>query len=326
MKFILNKDTLKIKDAKIINSGSENYYEADVEYDESWENLIIEAKIVKKGHEVGIPRAVINNKIFIDVEDDCRYCIGFVGYIIKDGIKVYQISSNLQPLTPEMGAGQIKTSAPALPTPTEWEVYIAQIQEMLDNVNGVPNGGTTGQVLAKKSNADKDVEWKTFQSGGSGTSDHSELDNLDYEHSGHTGFQPTLVSGQNIKTINNQSILGTGNINIEGGSGGGKIDDVRVDGTSVVKDRIANIDLRQSVIDILVEYGLIQLEELTEEQIKALDEMVCEIGEDGELLIQWDDKVLDIDFRIEDKDLIITNNMLQVDIEINENGELEVRY
>lgn len=36
------------------------------------------------------------------------------------------------------------------------------------------------------------------------------------------GKQDTLVSGTNIKTINNQSILGEGNITIEGGSGGGK--------------------------------------------------------------------------------------------------------
>ena len=34
--------------------------------------------------------------------------------------------------------------------------------------------------------------------------------------------QDTLVSGTNIKTINNQSILGEGNITIQGGSGGGK--------------------------------------------------------------------------------------------------------
>lgn len=34
--------------------------------------------------------------------------------------------------------------------------------------------------------------------------------------------QDTLVSGTNIKTINNQSILGEGNITIEGGSGGGE--------------------------------------------------------------------------------------------------------
>lgn len=32
-----------------------------------------------------------------------------------------------------------------------------------------------------------------------------------------TGKQDTLVSGNNIKTINNQSILGSGNINISGG-------------------------------------------------------------------------------------------------------------
>ena len=34
--------------------------------------------------------------------------------------------------------------------------------------------------------------------------------------------QDTLVSGTNIKTINNESILGEGNIEIQGGSGGGK--------------------------------------------------------------------------------------------------------
>ena len=37
-----------------------------------------------------------------------------------------------------------------------------------------------------------------------------------------SGLQETLVSGTNIKTINNQSILGSGNITIQGGSGGGE--------------------------------------------------------------------------------------------------------
>jgi hypothetical protein len=36
--------------------------------------------------------------------------------------------------------------------------------------------------------------------------------NLDYANSGHTGFQPTLVSGANIKTVNGTSLLGSGNI------------------------------------------------------------------------------------------------------------------
>ena len=36
-----------------------------------------------------------------------------------------------------------------------------------------------------------------------------------------SGLQETLVSGQNIKTINNESLLGQGNITISGGSGSG---------------------------------------------------------------------------------------------------------
>ena len=36
-----------------------------------------------------------------------------------------------------------------------------------------------------------------------------------------SGKQDTLISGTNIKTINNESILGSGNITIEGGGGGG---------------------------------------------------------------------------------------------------------
>ena len=35
--------------------------------------------------------------------------------------------------------------------------------------------------------------------------------------------QETLVSGTNIKTINNQSILGSGNLVIQGGSGGEQV-------------------------------------------------------------------------------------------------------
>ena len=36
--------------------------------------------------------------------------------------------------------------------------------------------------------------------------------------------QDTLISGDNIKTINGQSLLGNGNIEIQGGSGGGSTD------------------------------------------------------------------------------------------------------
>lgn len=50
--------------------------------------------------------------------------------------------------------------------------------------------------------------------------------------------QDTLVSGTNIKTINNQSILGSGNISIEGASGGqtNVIEIVKVNGSALTPD------------------------------------------------------------------------------------------
>ena len=40
-------------------------------------------------------------------------------------------------------------------------------------------------------------------------------------------FQVKLVSGTNIKTINNESILGSGNLTVQGGSGGTQVKIVR---------------------------------------------------------------------------------------------------
>jgi len=58
------------------------------------------------------------------------------------------------------------------------------------------------------------------------------------------GIQEELTSGTNIKTINNQSILGSGNLSISGG-----VSDVTVDGTSVVSGGVAAIDLSDYVAE-----------------------------------------------------------------------------
>lgn len=50
--------------------------------------------------------------------------------------------------------------------------------------------------------------------------------------------QDTLVSGTNIKTVNNQSLLGSGNIQI---SSGGTATDVQINGTSITNNYVANI-------------------------------------------------------------------------------------
>lgn len=53
-----------------------------------------------------------------------------------------------------------------------------------------------------------------------------------------TGKQDTLVSGTNIKTINNQSLLGSGDIQV---GGGGSSTDVQINGTSITSGGVANI-------------------------------------------------------------------------------------
>ena len=59
------------------------------------------------------------------------------------------------------------------------------------------------------------------------------------------GAQETLVSGTNIKTINNQSILGSGNITITSGSGGetNVIEVIKVNGSTLTPDSNKAVDI-----------------------------------------------------------------------------------
>lgn len=56
-----------------------------------------------------------------------------------------------------------------------------------------------------------------------------------------SGSYNDLVDKPTFKTINNESIEGSGNITISGGSGGGTITEVKANGTSVATSGVANI-------------------------------------------------------------------------------------
>lgn len=153
MKFILDKDKVQILDKHNLKSGSINYYIAEVEHDESWDNLTIEARIVRKENgiiqEIGKSIAVINNEMYIDKELSGTYAIGFIGYTIEDNVKTMQISTNLVGLYFNMGAGEIEVdNSQEIPTPSEWETYLAQVQEFITN-------GTA--LINQASNLDVDV-------------------------------------------------------------------------------------------------------------------------------------------------------------------------
>ena len=134
MKFILNKDDLEIKETHLLNSGSTKYYEATVEYDEQWKRLTIVAVMTKKGESIGKNIAVINNRVYIDEDISGTYLIGFVGYTIENEQKTYQISTNLKSIYFNKGAGEIQTQNEIVPTPSEWEIYVSQLQTIVDDM------------------------------------------------------------------------------------------------------------------------------------------------------------------------------------------------
>lgn len=160
MKFILNGDKLIVdnKDKLKPNSGSIKYYEVEVEYDEEWENLIINAVLVQKKMNEGKAIALINNRIYIDTEYEGNYEIGFVGYIINNGKKEYQISTKLKPIMINRGAGQIETDEQSVPSATEWEIYVAQIQEITSQISGLGDDleAEVNHVIEQLENGDFD--------------------------------------------------------------------------------------------------------------------------------------------------------------------------
>ena len=63
---------------------------------------------------------------------------------------------------------------------------------------------------------------------------------------------------------------------------------------------------------------------ITDEEINAVKNMNATL--DGDLSITYDDSVLDIEFEIENNDLIVDNNVTGLDFNINKDGELEADY
>lgn len=140
MNFIINKDKLEITEPRIINSGSIAYYSVDCEFDDSWNGLTKKAVLIKKGDSQGTEVSVIDNQIYIDKEYSGDYFVGFVGYILNnENQKIRQISTNLEGFYVDKGAGEITAIETEIPTATEWEIYIQQLQAIADVVSADKN-------------------------------------------------------------------------------------------------------------------------------------------------------------------------------------------
>lgn len=119
-------------------------------------------------------------------------------------------------------------------------------------------GDTVGNVTTADFNAQTDTVWNKTQVLGS-TQQATARNNIN--------AQETLVSGTNIKTINNESILGSGNITIAGGGGSGEanvIESISINGTAQTITS-KNVDLA-----VPISSTIIAIVTLTEAQYTAL--------------------------------------------------------
>ena len=96
-----------------------------------------------------------------------------------DGTGEIQLTFTVGEVVKKSYVGRIRIEKSILSNgeaPDPIKTWIDEANEILDEVeDAIPAGGTTGQVLAKKSDSDRDTEW-VDQTGG-GTSDYDELEN-----------------------------------------------------------------------------------------------------------------------------------------------------
>ena len=151
MKIIISKDIVTEVDKLLINSGSINYYKYEVKFDSSWENLTKKAILINNKNKEAEEIAVLGDTISLNISKNGTYSIGFVGYTIENEKKVYQISTNLKaiPIVIE-GAGEIEAKEHEIPTPTEWELYNAQIQEFIKQGQAVVDEAKTNGDYSKE--------------------------------------------------------------------------------------------------------------------------------------------------------------------------------
>jgi len=138
MRFIVNNRELLLEidsNDKLPNSGSIKDYLIDVEFSEEWDGLSKVAKICIDGENEGIERGVIDDKVYIDMNEHKNYAIGFIGYTLENNKKVFQKSTNLKVIPYFKGAGEIEVQDEDIPTPSQWEIYIAQIQEIANEAS-----------------------------------------------------------------------------------------------------------------------------------------------------------------------------------------------
>lgn len=128
---------------------------------------------------------------------------------------------------------EIASKAPAATTYTKTEADAKFATN--ETVNGAAFiGGESGNSTTANFDSQTDTVWNIPQTLGSSAKAQARSN---------IGAQETLVSGTNIKTVNNESLLGSGNITIQGSGEANVIETVKVNGTALTPDSNKAVDI-----------------------------------------------------------------------------------
>ena len=103
---------------------------------------------------------------------------------------------------------------------TVGEASVTQVVSTGTKIATVTIDGTATDLYAPSGSSVSPATANPIMDGTAAVGSSAKYAREDHVHPTDTSRQETLVSGTNIKTINNESLLGSGNITIQGGGGG----------------------------------------------------------------------------------------------------------
>ena len=218
-------------------------------------NIVIEATPYTAGTNIDITDHIIS-VTGITIPTKVSELVNDSGYITTADTQNFVTSGDVQTQINNSISGKADSSAVTAQISAVKQEIEAKIPSKVSDLQNDLNFASTGDVKSMISGFTTSADVKT------------QIEGYNYINSGQaqtqidnavSGKQDTLVSGENIKTINNQSLLGSGNIEIQGGgetySAGEGIGIDADNIISVTGNYETIVELTQAEYDALTSYG-----------------------------------------------------------------------
>ena len=193
MKIIVNPHDLTIDEKSIVNEGEYNITQLDFEFSEEYTNDLVKKAIFIGNDGKAYEMVIFNNACMIPSEillKNQLVLLGVYAYKVDEDNLVLRYSPTPKMFQISNGSYKADSVPSEEITPTQYEQYMQALQDGLNELYAVvgdiqdlpnriiPSGGDSGQVLAKRSDSNYDVEWITVSGGGSGgTTNYKDLSN-----------------------------------------------------------------------------------------------------------------------------------------------------